>query len=717
MKTLDSLDSIVSRALQQIKYSYYDKNKTLFEMHFGEVKVGHLDSDGKLLLIAKDQYVDLLNARWLQPVLAYLQAGKLDVHQVVFVSASEYARAASSDILSPLPEYTEGISGAILDKMSPLPKTVSSVTVTNSDPQEPAGDDKTFSVEIEYSGEYDQIVQPERIIALPRYFLCHIQRMGVENAWLYVGFRQAAYQAGLHAGTRLVSIPAPQISRWAGVHKATFWRRIGSPQTWEGLKGFVKRGRPGDWIQNAENGKPHREPNRYTVSMTIPLNPGDVTSLRSYLIKQAENCGIEDAVKNALSVPLEELIPGNLVAKCDPMTVYQVVTSLGGSSRSAGLLQAHLMPYHDVIILTQYFVENWMPRLGEASSWMIVWLRSLGGEKGWATASVKEIMDLTGVSRDRTVRDWLRNEVVRLFVCEDPRRTSRGIAGSRTFFVRSDEPMDNELDAVATIRNDQLVAVVTQKATIGGKNGKKQPGSLELVADAIIRNDELDAVATIGEFDLLPDWTLLRRKLVANATVKESINKNLLKLSINESSTLLTINESINKRGAKEKIYAHPIPGESQEGQRQQGAVDDTNTQSIRASDDVPEMQTNQGEVEGAEVEPADPQELFQRILKQAEVAPKIQHRFQGKPFYPFLCWLIYGTSREKIEDPIGFAISRYDQGLPESQVIKDLARDLDGLLDDLDYFENFWSLPTLLAQVFESNTSRVKLLAKILTG
>lgn len=118
---------------------------------------------------------------------------------------------------------------------------------------------------------------------------------------------------------------------------------------------------------------------------------------------------------------------------------------------------------------------------------------------------------------------------------------------------------------------------------------------------------------------------------------------------------------------------------------------------------------------EGGRTEPVDPGQFFQQILKRAEVAPKIRRRLQGKPFYPFLCWLIYGASREKIDDPLAFAISRYDQGLPDSLEIRQLASDLEALLAELDYFERFWSLPPALKSVFGNNSDRrVRRLAQL---
>jgi len=48
----------------------------------------------------------------------------------------------------------------------------------------------------EYQTIYDEIVQTEQVIVFPGYFLRYIPMLGVELAWLYIGFRQAAYETG-----------------------------------------------------------------------------------------------------------------------------------------------------------------------------------------------------------------------------------------------------------------------------------------------------------------------------------------------------------------------------------------------------------------------------------------------------------------------------------------------------------------------------------------
>ncbi|MGD0535988.1 MAG: DnaA N-terminal domain-containing protein, partial [Methanoregula sp.] len=56
----------------------------------------------------------------------------------------------------------------------------------------PTGDDKVL-IEARYDLAYDEIVKPKHITATSRYFLHHLQVIGPDLGWLYLGFRQAAY--------------------------------------------------------------------------------------------------------------------------------------------------------------------------------------------------------------------------------------------------------------------------------------------------------------------------------------------------------------------------------------------------------------------------------------------------------------------------------------------------------------------------------------------
>lgn len=780
---MENLQKALNLTLEVLRSMQFSNTPAIFERHFKNLKVAELDENGVLVVIAPDDQVNTLNSRFRWMLLSSLRsASSVTITDLLFISAEEYALATADvisdtadvtpDKVSPLGESTEDVSGITPDNMSPVTESVSSVTMP-----EGAGEEN-LAVEITWSGDYDRVVQPERIIAIPRYFLRHIACMGVENAWMYIGFRQAAYQAGLHNGTEKVDIPSRRIARWAGIHLATFWRRFAKAETWTALKGFVSKGKPGDWIQGGQDARPHQAPNRYRVSMTIPLTPQDVCTLRRYLINQAEDCGIEEAVNRALAFPPKELLfSGNASAICDPMTVYDLVTSLGGSPKAANALQAHIINYQDILVMTQFFVETWLPKLKPGAAWMIAWMRDICDQYGNATASLQEIMNLTGMTREKTIREWLLDDVVKLFVNEISTDKVRGTTSARSFYVSQNEPLKtalgadvthrsldnsaelgavieagqlganathrsdndaNELGAIATHREanngDELGAVVKEDqlgANATHSNVANHPVNIANQSINIATETPLGAIATHRRSISDHNWARLRYQLGANATVKIK-KESLIKLIKVKSSTSLNLINSINNSGAEKNFSADPDPRPA--GDTSSGVEEDASQSVSLENDSEPEKENLPGTgsnsdvpderseadtqlvvEEESETESIDPQVLFEDILKRADASLKTRKQLKGKPFYPFLCWLIQGASRDRIDDPVAFAISRYDNGLPTDENIRGLAYDPDELLDSLEDSVERWMVSPLLRRVFGERLPRVKLLAKIM--
>ena len=64
-------------------------------------------------------------------------------------------------------------------------------------PAPPSGASERLTLTPRYLNAYDEIVHPERIIAFPAYYLRWIPYLGVDLAWLPIGFRQVAFLRGL----------------------------------------------------------------------------------------------------------------------------------------------------------------------------------------------------------------------------------------------------------------------------------------------------------------------------------------------------------------------------------------------------------------------------------------------------------------------------------------------------------------------------------------
>ncbi len=80
--------------------------------------------------------------------------------------------------------------------MEEMPERRGEVRILNEEAPVPEQHPKVLSLQAEYQSIYDEIVHPDQVIVVPGYFLRYIPLLGPELAWLYVGFRQAAYEAG-----------------------------------------------------------------------------------------------------------------------------------------------------------------------------------------------------------------------------------------------------------------------------------------------------------------------------------------------------------------------------------------------------------------------------------------------------------------------------------------------------------------------------------------
>jgi hypothetical protein len=96
-----------------------------------------------------------------------------------------------------------------------------------------------LALEARYRSIYEELVQPERVIVFRGYFLRYLPWFGFELAWIYIGFRQAAFEAGgASLPVKKVSVPARKVASYAGMSLRTFRRWMAKPETWSGCAGW-----------------------------------------------------------------------------------------------------------------------------------------------------------------------------------------------------------------------------------------------------------------------------------------------------------------------------------------------------------------------------------------------------------------------------------------------------------------------------------------------
>ncbi len=326
---------------------------------------------------------------------------------------------------------------------------------------------KVITLQAEYQSIYDEIVQPEHVIVIPGYFLRYIPMLGLELSWLYIGFRQAAYEAGASKKPgKKVNAPAKKVAWYAGMSSRSFWRWAAKPTTWKLLGRLVKPVEEIPQWHHGRDGRPHQATRSYRVAMTIPLTPFDEQSLRSWLYRRlVEGRSPLATLQAALETPVDELLPWPEKMPFleetggKPQSIQEVVLEMCSPieqneqvqfNELAEKLAQHLMSSKDLIFLTHYFVSRWLPRLGAGPGWFVALMRDrcyLNQRTGEIRDEIRldegyvEAARWLGLKRVKTIWEWLRIEDVATFI----RETGRGIGGweeaSRIFKICMSEPM------------------------------------------------------------------------------------------------------------------------------------------------------------------------------------------------------------------------------------------------------------------------------------
>jgi len=293
---------------------------------------------------------------------------------------------------------------------------------------------KEVDVEAVWESAYEQVVMPEKAVALNAYFLRHLRLLGPDLGWLYIGFRQAAYNTGARTGRKSARFSGKEIATMSGATERTFWNRVKRNETWKRLAGLVNPIAPEvkEW---SDGPLPRRLPRRYSVAMTLPLTAADVRLLTDWIAAHIEQCGGPEGVLTAAyETPVETLIPSGAPTPVDdqPLTVRTIVRDLFCSELPreqvdslAERLQMHLMPPGDLLFITHFFIERILPWLGTGPGWMLTILRDRcfvdpdsGAKRSQVTVKggYAEIAKWMGLSRPLTVYEWLRDPIVQIYL-------------------------------------------------------------------------------------------------------------------------------------------------------------------------------------------------------------------------------------------------------------------------------------------------------------
>lgn len=361
-------------------------------------------------------------------------------------------------------------------------------------------------VEVLHKLRYEEIVLPERVVAIPGYFSRLIPEIGARNAWLYVGWRQAVWDGKRQdSGSKSRRVPVREIIRFSGLSRRTFFRAVNDESTWKSLTGLVEQSEEKPRWTRGRDRRAHRLPNHYTVHITLPLSLSDAASIFEWLetrVKEGQSlldalgqaAQLQDLVGEALP-PVGAPVPEKYLDV--PRTVMAITKSLSGIAgdlpvnlqQAAEALHRRITSAFGSILLTHYFLETVIPNaeLTPAQAWLIALLRDrcyINHDTGEVRDEVlvrggySELADWLGLSRPKTIWEWARDEKgpVSAFLCILTGQ-ERDDVDSVRFQVRMDEPVFN--GASGTIRMAQMAPEGGADSThTAGANGTHRMAEL-----------------------------------------------------------------------------------------------------------------------------------------------------------------------------------------------------------------------------------------------
>ncbi len=325
--------------------------------------------------------------------------------------------------------------------------------------------------------DYDRIVQPHRQVVVKGYLRRLAMETGPKAIWLYIGFHQAAWMT--HALGNSIPIRSREVMRFSGLSFGAFWRLLKQPAILDSLSGLVERLDPPEarHYRRGRDGRPHRAPVCYRVSMTPRLTRMDAAAIHARLHAFLERgATLAEGLRELLAgeevlgllLPPDEITP--IETPCN--TVMEIARHILGNpltpevEQLAQELQRKIVNCLGDIHLTHYFITQVIPQynLTPAQAWLVTVARDMA-YINWRTGERREIVAfkggyremaaLVGSNRPKTIQAWFHPEweseqrggdLTRFLQEQEiPDRSYADLRTDtmpRTFRVLLDEPLD-----------------------------------------------------------------------------------------------------------------------------------------------------------------------------------------------------------------------------------------------------------------------------------
>ena len=459
--------------------------------------------------------------------------------------------------------------------------------------------------------DYEKIVQPHRQVVVKGYLRRLAMEIGPKAIWLYIGFHQAAWKAqtlGREAG-----LHSREVRRFSGLSEGAFWRLLKQPEVRDQLAGLVERleAPQSRRYRRGRDGRPHRAPIRYQVSMTPRLTHADSAAvyarLKGLLVggKSLQNAlqellAVENVMELLQTATDQETLCPNTVMDMARLETDEKISGENFSpeiERLAQELQRKIINSLGDIHLTHYFIEQVIPsyHLTPAQAWLVAVARYMayinartGERRDLVTfqRGYQEMAELIGSSRYKTIQAWLH-----------PAWEGEQRGGDLTRFMQELNVPDQ---GFADLRTDSMPrsfrVLLDEPLDANGGITVDASGGIRLDANGSISRTQMEGLADASGGNMVD----------ANGGVLNSLK--------------------------------HPL-----------------NTEKKNTST------TQHGEEQAAEAAP--PFWELESLLQQNDVHPKVQRELleAQASVHALVSWLLYVASPQSgnLSDPLGYALSR----------------------------------------------------------
>jgi hypothetical protein len=292
--------------------------------------------------------------------------------------------------------------------------------------------ENTLDFEILYSSIRDMILEPDRVVRFPSYYLRWLPYVSSQVIFVVMALWQEHYLASnnkAHKGNLKVAVRAEKICQWAGISRAQFFRLL---QPGGQLEWFIRKIDTDYEIDN-RTGRTKKSANKYWL-YDLPLTPGDSADLKSYLLAEGIRTSALEVLQNAVNVDPKQILnypvrtPPNELEnlKAHYLTVQDIVYDLVGHRltpemiRLCDQLADRLLARSDFMLVSWYFLKQWLPLIGQDAAMFILVLRSqsyFNQETGvvrdevWINDGYLGLANRLGIKNPRMIANWFPTQI------------------------------------------------------------------------------------------------------------------------------------------------------------------------------------------------------------------------------------------------------------------------------------------------------------------